>query len=679
MDGSVVIPRGFLPVAQQPFQETHSIGAATMKSLRLTLAWMVAFGSVATLALPLPQSLTEEQFRGFGDSSPRSEESAPEVRIHSGYSKVMRFGRGFAHGPLRGFGPVTVKDPFKFQTNNEIQRVTYDDDKAPVFDLEKMMEEEAIKKAIEEANRVELMEDTTESATDAPETTVSEMVDEDALEVTEPSTSTESVQEELTLAAEEAVQDLEEVAGGITETFSGSFNSFENNLNNILNDVDDDDQVALDEINELEGRIQAAQTTTEEPEYYTRRNPLAEIELDDVFDPFAFTAEEDEILDDEPQEEASSSEAAPPGDTTRNPLAEVRLDDVFIIPEEELAEFHRDDSVIIPEEEQSEVRLDDVAIRPEDTPAEVRLDDVFIIPEEELTEVRQDEETISPEDESLAEIRLDDVFVIPEEELAELARANEAEVAAGEYEESAASSEPSATETNEIEAFTEPISPEDIPRRPAVVFEDDYDYVEPRAEGTSNEDQPPQEIDLGSVQEPGPGIDRRPFSTADFFADHFTIHGVTSGGDPGPGIDRRPFSTADFFADHFTIHGVTSGGDICGSDIELLEAGGLLPICRHHILAVKGGLLHEKTLQILAALKEDLQRSTFDFFTIVHIENLEEQSGFEHTAATDMAYFLAMVSFSDFMTLSLAKSSSAKSFLVGVAWEAGRAGEVGPP
>lgn len=131
----------------------------------------------------------------------------------------MRFGRGFAHGPLRGFGPVTVKDPYQYQNQNAIQRVTYDDDKAPVFDLQKMLEEQAIKKAIEEANRKELMADTTTTSTTVTEasedTTESEQesTDEPVEDVTtEMMEMTTESQDELEKAAEMAVEELQEVS-----------------------------------------------------------------------------------------------------------------------------------------------------------------------------------------------------------------------------------------------------------------------------------------------------------------------------------------------------------------------------------------------------------------------------------------------------------------------------------
>ncbi|TRY73001.1 hypothetical protein TCAL_01873 [Tigriopus californicus] len=492
-----------------------------MKSLRFTISCLLAFTSTLSvvMAIPLPQSLTEEQFRGFGDelSSSRSEESAPEVRIHSGYSRVMRFGRGFAHGPLRGFGPVTVKDPYQFQNQNEIQRVTYDDDKAPVFDLQKMLEEQAIKKAIEEANRKELMADTTTISTPVTEAleetteTVEESTDEPMEEVTtERVEMTTEDQDELEKAAEMAVEELQETADAITETFSGTLHSFDETLNNLLNKVDEEEANAVDEIDELKARFEADQeaqkveetTVTEQPEDITRRNPLAEIELDDVFDPFAL-----EIQDDDSDSEATTIDLADT-QTRRNPLEEIVLDDVF----DPFASEIQDDDATADETTATETTEAEGRRNPLD---EIELDDVFDPFASEIQEDDSEGDEVVPDlpeagvdqpattRDPLAEVRLDDVFIIPEESQFDLSlRSEDAAVTRDLTEIEVAE----ATESNEVdevvEGLTPDLQPEDVPRRPPVVFDDDTEEAAvPEGVSIEDEEQPPQEIDLGSVQE----------------------------------------------------------------------------------------------------------------------------------------------------------------------------------
>ncbi len=69
--------------------------------------------------------------------------------------QIARYGRGFSNGPVRGFGPFTVRSPFDLDPrSNAVQRkVTFDEDRAPLFDLEKMLKEQEIKRRIAEANK----------------------------------------------------------------------------------------------------------------------------------------------------------------------------------------------------------------------------------------------------------------------------------------------------------------------------------------------------------------------------------------------------------------------------------------------------------------------------------------------------------------------------------------------
>lgn len=73
--------------------------------------------------------------------------------------QVARYGRGFSNGALRAYGPLTVKAPEDLQTaenNNVLSRTaTFTEDEAPVFDLQKMLEQQELKRRIEEANRLE--------------------------------------------------------------------------------------------------------------------------------------------------------------------------------------------------------------------------------------------------------------------------------------------------------------------------------------------------------------------------------------------------------------------------------------------------------------------------------------------------------------------------------------------
>lgn len=291
-----------------------------------------------------------------------------------------------------------------------------------------------------------------------------------------------------------------QTADAITETFSGTLHSFDETLNNLLNKVDEEETNALEEVDALKARIEAEQeaqnveetTTAEEPEAATRRNPLAEIELDDVFDPFAL-----EIQDDDSENDATSIDLADT-QTRRNPLDEIVLDDVFDPFASEIQDDDPAGDITTTETVEGEGRRNPLA--------EIELDDVFdpfaseiqeddsegveVVPDFREAGLDQPETTRAP----LAEVRLDDVFIIPEESQSDdsVVTRNPIEIGADEV-----------TESNEVvESLTQDLQPEDVPRRPPVVFEED-EAEEPIAlEGNvADEEQPPQEIDLGSVQE----------------------------------------------------------------------------------------------------------------------------------------------------------------------------------
>lgn len=92
-----------------------------------------------------PRRLTEEQFL-----SATSEDDSKTVDIVSGYAQIRRQGRNFASGDKFKFSrPLTVKDPAQFDPPTDTKKVKFDDEKAPVFSLDKMIQEEAEKLKIQ--------------------------------------------------------------------------------------------------------------------------------------------------------------------------------------------------------------------------------------------------------------------------------------------------------------------------------------------------------------------------------------------------------------------------------------------------------------------------------------------------------------------------------------------------
>lgn len=113
----------------------------TIKQNKMKFLVVLSVLCISGIAKSLPTRLTEEQFL-----SATSEADSKSVDIVSGYAQIRRQGRNFASGEkLKFTKPVTVKDPSQFNPPTEAKRVTFDEEKAPIFDLNKMIQEEAEK------------------------------------------------------------------------------------------------------------------------------------------------------------------------------------------------------------------------------------------------------------------------------------------------------------------------------------------------------------------------------------------------------------------------------------------------------------------------------------------------------------------------------------------------------
>lgn len=144
-------------------------------------------------AIPLPQGLTEAEFRSLRDE----ETPSRKVDIFSGYAQVRRQGRMHGGEIFEFKRPLTVRNPLEFaQSARSLESVRQEElnriDAAPVFDLNEMLRKEAAKlkakvqaaslaaaKAAEEAEqKLEEMVEKVMDETDATRQEVEEIIEE---------------------------------------------------------------------------------------------------------------------------------------------------------------------------------------------------------------------------------------------------------------------------------------------------------------------------------------------------------------------------------------------------------------------------------------------------------------------------------------------------------------------
>lgn len=108
---------------------------------------------------PIPQRLTEDQFRSFGGDEVDLNENN-KVQISSAYSKIRHQGRNQNGRSISFNKPFTVRDPLEFAAAGQNlpqqnrQKVKKFPDMAPVFNLQEMLEAEAekLRMKVEEAS-----------------------------------------------------------------------------------------------------------------------------------------------------------------------------------------------------------------------------------------------------------------------------------------------------------------------------------------------------------------------------------------------------------------------------------------------------------------------------------------------------------------------------------------------
>jgi len=161
------------------------------------LIYLALFITIAA-SHPLPQRLTEQEFRAFKTNALNPDNN---VDIFGGYAKIRRQGRNHNGRSISFSKPFTVRDPLEFaaagrnlgSSRNSFQpprdKIQKFPEVAPVFNLEEMLKAEAEKlrmrveeaslmaaKAVEEAEQ-KVQELAHEAASDIPEKEIEDMIE----------------------------------------------------------------------------------------------------------------------------------------------------------------------------------------------------------------------------------------------------------------------------------------------------------------------------------------------------------------------------------------------------------------------------------------------------------------------------------------------------------------------
>jgi len=194
-----------------------------------TLIYLALFITIAA-SHPLPQRLTEQEFRAFKTDALNPDNN---VDIFGGYAKIRRQGRNHNGRSISFSKPFTVRDPLEFAAagrnlgRNSFQpprdKIQKFPEVAPVFKLEDMLKAEAEKlrmrveeaslmaaKAVEEAEQ-KVQQIAHEAASDIPEKEIEDMIEKivDSA-IDEAQDIIEEEEEELELSTEQSKEVIED-------------------------------------------------------------------------------------------------------------------------------------------------------------------------------------------------------------------------------------------------------------------------------------------------------------------------------------------------------------------------------------------------------------------------------------------------------------------------------------
>lgn len=198
-----------------------------------TLIYLALFITIAA-SHPLPQRLTEQEFRAFKTNALNPDNN---VDIFGGYAKIRRQGRNHNGRSISFSKPFTVRDPLEFaaagrnlgSSRNSFQpprdKIQKFPEVAPVFNLEEMLKAEAEKlrmrveeaslmaaKAVEEAEQ-KVQELAHEAASDIPEKEIEDMIEkivDSAIDEAQDIIEFEEEEKEMELSTEQSKEVIED-------------------------------------------------------------------------------------------------------------------------------------------------------------------------------------------------------------------------------------------------------------------------------------------------------------------------------------------------------------------------------------------------------------------------------------------------------------------------------------
>merc|ERR1712109_99117 len=199
---------------------------------------------------PIPQRLTEDQFRSFGGNDVDLNDNN-KVLISSAYSKIRHQGRNQNGRSISFNKPFTVRDPLAFAAAGQNlpqqnrQKIKKFPDMAPVFNLEEMLKAEAekLRMKVEEASLMAAKEAMKQSgassmAEEEIEDIIEEVIDsaiDEAKEIFE-SESTESTDIEDIAEEESSTEEIPE------EPVQETMDTNSDEAFNDINELDDEEE-----------------------------------------------------------------------------------------------------------------------------------------------------------------------------------------------------------------------------------------------------------------------------------------------------------------------------------------------------------------------------------------------------------------------------------------------------
>jgi len=219
-------------------------------------------------ANPVPKMLTEEQFLSSGGLD--GDKGA--VDIVSGYAQIRRQGRNFGSGDkFKYTRPLTVKDPADFQPPTDARRISFDDEKAPVFNLNQIINEEAEKLKVQ----IEIASLMAAHAAEAAANRITEAAKEAEAEITIDSEQVEKIIEKV---VDTGIMEAEEM---VKSEIEESKMAEEESEMKIEEELTPEVETIKPEVSEVQVEIEEVRPAIEEVNPEVEANPEEEVKVEE--------------------------------------------------------------------------------------------------------------------------------------------------------------------------------------------------------------------------------------------------------------------------------------------------------------------------------------------------------------------------------------------------------------